>query len=568
VQHHHYTIYACGTNAITLSIGESIDALVNAKIMALAVALQQQAIVGVKDIIPAYNSLTVVYDAFAIKKAVPTSTVFEWMQQLIENTFIGIETNQATTARLITIPVCYDASLAPDLATIAAAKMLTFEQIIHLHTSTTYHVYMLGFLPGFAYMGSVSAAIQMPRLSQPRTYVPAGSVGIAGEQTGIYPLDSPGGWNIIGQTPIRLFDAAKASPTVLLPGDQVQFEPISLAEFQAIKKEQQQPNLTIDKPIGINIVKAGIADSIKDIGRFGYQDLGINPTAAMDIVAAQVANFLVGNNGNEAVMELHFPASTLLMECDVLIALSGADFNATLDNQPIAINKPFWAKRSSLLAFTKPISGHCCYLAVHGGFELQPWLNSTTTNRSAAAGGYHGRYLKTGDTIGVKSTTSSVNINSHWQVNLHQLYLAGNRIRVTKGPAFNLLTQAAQQQFRDTNFRIDHKSNAMGLQLKGANLALATPKEMISSAVVMGTIQLLPDGHLIVLMADHQTTGGYPVIGYVAAVDLPKLAQMTTNAVLDFTMIDMSEAENLYVQQQQYLRQLQVSCNLKLEATK
>ena len=143
--------------------------------------------------------------------------------------------NQTTfPKRSISIPVCYEGTFALDLSLLAHQKNLTVEEVIQIHTKTTYQVYMIGFLPGFAYMGKVDEQIQISRKEKPRTFVAAGSVGIAGEQTGIYPVDSPGGWQVIGKTPIKMFDIAQTNPCYLRPGDEVRFIPITLTEFQQI----------------------------------------------------------------------------------------------------------------------------------------------------------------------------------------------------------------------------------------------------------------------------------------------------------------------------------------------
>ncbi|MDB5197332.1 MAG: hypothetical protein JWP88_1703, partial [Flaviaesturariibacter sp.] len=133
--------------------------------------------------------------------------------------------------RQLRIPVCYDQAFAPDLKTVAAQAGLSVEEVIHIHTHTSFRVYMIGFLPGFAYMGEVPDAIAVARRSEPRTKVSAGSVGIAGKQTGIYPFDSPGGWQLIGKTPASLFRKKEASPTLFQPGDEVLFYPITINEF-------------------------------------------------------------------------------------------------------------------------------------------------------------------------------------------------------------------------------------------------------------------------------------------------------------------------------------------------
>jgi inhibitor of KinA len=174
------------------------------------------------DLIPAYASLTVIYSPGMV---IP-----------IEDIIAQATTNISITPRLLKIPVCYDPSLGPDIEAMAVQKGLSVDLIIELHTQQLYTVYMLGFLPGFPYMGKVDERLATPRLKKPRLKVPAGSVGIAGSQTGIYSLTSPGGWNIIGQTPVRMFNPDKESPCFCSPGDQVQFVPVSLKEFHKMIK--------------------------------------------------------------------------------------------------------------------------------------------------------------------------------------------------------------------------------------------------------------------------------------------------------------------------------------------
>lgn len=162
-------------------------------------------------------------------------TAFERIAKLLSRLAENLSVASTSEERLFKIPVCYDPLLAPDLGFVAKEHGIDTEHVIHLHTSITYHVYMLGFLPGFAYMATVDQKIATQRKAVPRTKVPAGSVGIAGDQTGIYPLISPGGWQLIGQTPLMLFNHQLTPPTLLQPGDQVQFYPISLTEYKQLK---------------------------------------------------------------------------------------------------------------------------------------------------------------------------------------------------------------------------------------------------------------------------------------------------------------------------------------------
>ena len=230
-----YHIYPCGDQAVTIEWGDKIDSDINEQVMALFAYLKGLLLPGVKDIIPAYHSLTIVYDMLKLKKNVPYNTVYEMICAQLKNAVSFYKEPLLTNARLVSIPVCYDLSFAPDLKTLAAKHSISIEEVIKLHTGKTYRVYMIGFLPGFAYLGTVDEKIITPRKSQPRTLVPAGSVGIAGEQTGIYPFDSPGGWQLIGRTPISLFSTTNDNPCYLQPGDNIGFYAISVSEFEKIK---------------------------------------------------------------------------------------------------------------------------------------------------------------------------------------------------------------------------------------------------------------------------------------------------------------------------------------------
>jgi len=228
------TIQPLGDHAITVTFGDTIDESINQKVLALFNYLQQKNIEEIKDYIPAYASLTVVYDIMKIKKrhSIPA---FEYMHNHMQTAVENFSIRLTETTRLVHIPVCYDVSLGIDLEEMAAQKNTTVEEIIELHTAATYRVYMIGFLPGFAYMGKVDSKIVSARKANPRKNVMAGSVGIADFQTGIYPFNSPGGWNIIGQTPMQMFNKNYNQLCILKPNDTVKFEPIGLKEFEELK---------------------------------------------------------------------------------------------------------------------------------------------------------------------------------------------------------------------------------------------------------------------------------------------------------------------------------------------
>ena len=225
-----YTINPLGDHSLIIEWSQEISPAVHDKVMNVYNHLLTMQLPYILDIIPAYASLTIVYDILLVRRE-QNNNAFTTMQSLIAPALNAPLVIQERTSRLLEIPVCYDPSLGLDLVTMASQKGMSEADIIDLHTSQTYTVYMLGFLPGFPYMGKVDDRLATPRQKKPRLNISAGSVGIAGGQTGIYPLASPGGWNIIGQTPIRMFDPALDSPCYCHPGDEVKFIPISLREF-------------------------------------------------------------------------------------------------------------------------------------------------------------------------------------------------------------------------------------------------------------------------------------------------------------------------------------------------
>ena len=223
-------IYPCGSNALTIQVGNAIDVDTHKKVMALYAALQQLQLPAIKDIIPAYCTITIVYDVIKDKQYT-SGGIFNFIQEQVIKAAAQTTATAIITTRLVEIPVCYHPSLALDIDAIANRLNISSGEVAALHSNNIYQVYMNGFLPGFAYMGTVNEKIATARLATPRLSVAAGSVGIAGLQTGIYPSSTSGGWSIIGRTPLAMFNASEPQPCLLGPGDSVRFVPISLQQF-------------------------------------------------------------------------------------------------------------------------------------------------------------------------------------------------------------------------------------------------------------------------------------------------------------------------------------------------
>jgi inhibitor of KinA len=231
MSHSSYTVYPVGDTAMTIQWGEGIDEHTNQVVLALFQLLKDRAIPGVTDIIPAYNSLMLVYEPGYIRANMEVSSAYDWMHGELLRSVTQLKELPATDSRYVEIPVCYDVTLGPDLSALSLARNVPVEEVVQRHAQPVYRVYMIGFLPGFPYMGTVDPVIATQRKREPSLHIAKGSVGIAGMQTGIYPLESPGGWNIIGRTPLELFDPQGGRPVYLNPGDRVKFIPISLEAY-------------------------------------------------------------------------------------------------------------------------------------------------------------------------------------------------------------------------------------------------------------------------------------------------------------------------------------------------
>lgn len=319
--------------------------------------------------------------------------------------------------------------------------------------------------------------------------------------------------------------------------------------------------------MSIRIIKKGSCDSIRDLGRWGYQYLGIPPAGAMDTFSLQLANVLVGNNRGEACIEMFFPAPVVVFESDALIAISGAYWEPQLNGVSVNNNQPIFVKKGVALRFNKPISGRVAYLSVRGGYAVDKWLGSYSTYLGVAISGFKGKLLEKNDQIPFRKI-----MHHTWETNTGWMstpWMAGPEkdalapIRIMAGKHFSLLDTMAQKALLQSSFTISPESNRMGYLINCIALH-GSYREMISAAVQFGTIQWLPDGQLIILMADHPTTGGYPRIANVIQADLPRLAQWPLHLPLTFEMISRNEAVQLYQEQLFLLTQLQNATAFRL----
>lgn len=235
-----YRLHPLGDNAVIIELGEDINIETQQKVKMITSILDNNPPEWMIEYIPAFTTVTVFYDPVKTSnllnyKILPYDYVCGQLQQLLAK----LKADKKIKPRVVEIPVCYGGEFGPDLEYVAAFNGLTTEEVIDIHSSSDYLVYMIGFAPGFPYIGGMSEKIATPRRETPRLKIPSGSVGIAGKQTGVYPIETPGGWQLIGRTPLKLFRPNKELPSLLMAGDKIQFVPISYNEYKEMEEDER-----------------------------------------------------------------------------------------------------------------------------------------------------------------------------------------------------------------------------------------------------------------------------------------------------------------------------------------
>ncbi|NOU91844.1 5-oxoprolinase/urea amidolyase family protein [Paenibacillus sp. LMG 31456] len=333
----------------------------------------------------------------------------------------------------------------------------------------------------------------------------------------------------------------------------------------------------------IEVIKPGLFTTVQDGGRFGYRGIGVVTSGAMDRFALQAANLLVGNEPSAALLELTLTGASLEFHEDALVALCGADMDARAEGAgpPLPCWRPVLVRSGTTLRLGHTRRGARACLAVAGGIAVPAVLASRSTHARSRLGGLAGRALQPGDRLQVgppaaaaaalaarlaAATPGALIAPAAWAIapKARPPYAEHPVVRVTLGREAESFAGGSLQSFLSTPYRVTPQSDRMGYRLNGERLVLSEPLEMISESVTMGTVQAPPDGQPIILMADAQTTGGYPRIAQVAAVDFPILAQMRPGGTLRFQEISLDAAQVFYIQQQLELRQLAAIISLKI----
>jgi KipI family sensor histidine kinase inhibitor len=505
-------------SAELVRFGERIDVGLSRKIAALA---RQLADPGIIEIIPSYTTLLIEYDPCRLARAS--------LIAMVEDVWRAVDVEHSVTGQRppVEIPVAYGGAHGPDLPLVARHAGLTPDEVIRRHSESEYTVGAVGFSPGFGYLIGLDDEIVTPRLKVPRLRVPEGSVAIGGAQTAVYPVETAGGWNLIGRTGLPLFDPAREDPFLLRTGDTVRFRPVERYEAVPRKPLVQAPR----RVGGIEVVSPGLLSTVQDQGRRGLGAFGMSPNGAVDAGAARLANRLVGNDNADALLEITLLGPTLRFREAATIAITGEGPSPRLNDRPIERYRAIRVHLGDVLDFDPidPTAGARGYLAVTGGFDVPLVMDSRSTDLTARVGGFHGRALRAGDVLPIADAHGRVRTVAP-APRMRDRHL----IRVRPGPQREMFDDATWRRFTQREFTVTNEANRVGIRLSGPALQPRDRADIVSEGVVTGSIQVPGSGQPIVLLPARATIGGYPKIATVIDDDLDLLGQLRPGDAIRF----------------------------------
>jgi len=549
-----------GDSSWLVVVGDVVSPSISARVHTLQRAVETLHPAWLVETVPGYCSLGLIVQPFKVS--------LEEVEELVSTAARNVTIAPSVQPRTVTIPVCYGGAYGPDIEIICQQSGLSEQEVVQRHVTASYQCSMLGFLPGFPYLVGLDPQLATPRLATPRAVVPAGSVGIAGVQTGVYPVSSPGGWNIIGRTPLTLFDPSREQPSLVQAGDVVRFSPISLQEFE----EKQSHEFTCYPQIcdvseqdvdGCDVLEPGMLTTVQDDGRWGLQNMGIPISGAMDRQALALGNFLVGNEEGAAALEITLSGPRLVFTTDALVALTGADMGLQVNGRDIPAWTAVLVRTGSVLSMAGCIGAGCrVWLCVAGGIDVPYVLGSRSTLLRAALGGFKGRALRLGDSLHLLPLTRQARCLEGFScpVRLRPPYAVDIPVPVLPGPQTESLTPGARQAFLDATWTVSDASDRMGCRLEGPQLALGHGADIISEVIPEGSVEVTGAGLPIVMLADRQTTGGYVKPFVVASAAIGWLAQRRPGDSIRFRMCSLAGAQEMLEKQSSARKELTRLC--------
>ncbi|MDR7015218.1 urea amidolyase family protein [Acinetobacter sp. 3657] len=483
----------------------------------------------IQELIPAARTILVYFDPIFIDG----KNLIQWISsQKID------QYSENTNKKEVIINVCYDGA---DLAHVAEYLGIGVDEVIYKHTHCHWQVAFIGFAPGFAYLVSADHPFgNIPRLASPRKKIASGSVGLAGEYSGIYPKESPGGWQLIGRTDQTMWDVNREQAALLLPSDQVVFKDISKHPKQVtIPATRVVPIKAPQNPVVFTVQNVGLQVLIQDEGRKNVAQLGVGQAGAIDRSAFHCANACVGNPKNAAALEIYNGGLRLKVMKETVIAVTGAETelwvsyaNGYTVKQPLY--QPIALDRGDEIYLDKVQAGIRNYVAVRGGIAVEQVLNSASYDSLAELGTAP---LRVGDEIrSAQLKTGCVDLDQ----SATELSKVGDQVVVdiVLGPRMDWFTPESIDLLLEQRWLITVESNRIGLRLAGDKpLQRQIKHELPSEGCCTGAIQIPPSGQPVLFMNDHPITGGYPVIAAVAPYHLDLIAQLAAGCYIQFRKI-------------------------------
>lgn len=518
---------AQGESALLLHLGQGIDLGLNARLRDLARALLEKPLPGQVEVLAAYACLLLQFD--------PLVTDHLEVENLLRERLAGMKPGQGGACRKVEVPVVYGGEHGPDLAEVARLAGLSPEEIIARHSGRDHCCYLVGFTPGFPFLGGLDPKLVTPRLDTPRTALPPGVVGIGGEQTGLYPLGGPGGWRILGRTPLLVYDPERDPVTLIQAGDLVRFKPVAGADFPALPVSDLVWQAQ-GRPV-LEVLRVGGLATIQDQGRRGSLEFGVPVSGALDQASLALANALVGNPPGAAALELTLVGPRLKALDRVTIALAGADLSPRLDGRPVPLWTSLNLEPGQVLDFGGPKGGARAILALAGGLANRPQLDS----RAIYPLGRLGRPLARGDVLRVLPGPAPR--SASLAPELRPVADAQLVLRAVPGPNRDYFTSAGRQALFSETFRVSQRADRRGVRLEGALVEMdcRRPSSILSEPNTPGIVQVTPDGAPMILLRE-QTVGGYAKAATIIGPDLDRLAWALPGQSLRFAPVSPAEA--------------------------
>ncbi|MDO8793519.1 MAG: carboxyltransferase domain-containing protein [Vicinamibacterales bacterium] len=529
--------------------GAGLDMGVNARMRATASEVTRLAMAGVRDVVPACASVMVHVDPLRFRS--------EDVACLPALAHLSVP----VPGRWHEVPVVYDGE---DLDAVAASTGLAVNEIRRRHADNDYAVLMLGFAPGFPYLGPADSGLVVGRRPTPRVRVAAGAVAVAGGMTCIYPGGTAGGWQILGRTNLTLFRPDDAQPATLASGDRVRFVPVDRLD-PAEPAVARDTRGDVSGGIGsggigsgsITVLRGGAATTVQDLGRWGFQAMGVPVSGACDCAALRWANRAVGNPDDAAGLEVAAVGPDLRVERETVVACTGADMEAHVDGRPMRAGEPVVAREGAVIRCGQTRGGLRAYVAVAGGLDVPVVLGSRSTCLPGGFGGFAGRVLAAGDrvAIGDAREMTPAGLPLPRALNTDRAggtFRAGDgrkdgaaravRLRVLLGPQRDAVSEAQVARLLSETVQVSPQLNRVACRLQREEGMAVTFNEMVPMGTVPGAVQVTPSGDLLLLLADRQTTGGYPQVLIVIGADLGRASQLCPGDTVQFVLCTPGEA--------------------------